>query len=81
MAPSSAISKLARRSSVPSPPAANLRGANGAATITIDLKDDGLTANGGEDTSAAQTFTITINPVNDAPSFAKVSAVMFICER
>src|SRR5262249_8067287 len=45
-------------------PAAN---ANGSATITLVLKDNGGTDNGGVDTSAAQTFTITVNPVNDAP--------------
>jgi CSLREA domain-containing protein len=45
--------------------------ANGSATITIVLKDSGGTANGGVDTSAPQTFTITVNPVNDAPSFTK----------
>lgn len=49
-------------------PAAN---ANGSATVTLSLKDDGGTTNGGVDTSAAQTFTITVNPVNDAPSFTK----------
>jgi len=45
--------------------------ANGSATITLVIKDDGGTANGGVDTSAAQTFTITINSVNDVPSFTK----------
>ncbi|MEK6336042.1 MAG: Ig-like domain-containing protein [Acidobacteriota bacterium] len=45
-------------------PAAN---ANGTATITIVLKDNGGTANGGVDTSAPQTFTITVNSINDAP--------------
>jgi len=45
--------------------------ANGSATITVILKDNGGTANGGVDTTAAQTFTITVNPVNDAPSFTK----------
>jgi hypothetical protein len=49
-------------------PAAN---ANGTATITVQLHDDGGIANGGVDTSAAQTFTITIVAVNDAPSFTK----------
>jgi len=49
-------------------PAAN---AFGSANVTVTLKDDGGTANGGIDTSAPQTFTITINPVNDAPSFTK----------
>ena len=44
-------------------PAANV---NGSATITVSLSDDG----GGTDTSGDQTFTITVNAVNDAPSFA-----------
>src|SRR4029077_19248852 len=43
--------------------------ANGIATVTIAAHDDGGTANGGVDTSAAQTFTITVIAVNDAPSF------------
>ena len=43
---------------------------NGTATITIKLKDDGGTANGGIDESASQTFTINITPVNDAPTVA-----------
>lgn len=42
--------------------------ANGTATVTVTLHDDGGTANGGVDTSAAQTFTITINNVNDTPT-------------
>jgi hypothetical protein len=41
--------------------------ANGTATVSVRIKDDGGTANGGQDTSTAQTFTITVNPVNDAP--------------
>jgi hypothetical protein len=45
--------------------------ANGTATVTVAIHDDGGTANGGVDTSATQTFTITISPVNDAPSFTK----------
>jgi hypothetical protein len=49
-------------------PAAN---ANGSATITISLQDNGGTTNGGVDTSASQTFTITVNSVNDVPSFTK----------
>jgi hypothetical protein len=43
--------------------------ANGAATVTVTAHDDGGTANGGSDTSAPQTFTITVDPVNDPPSF------------
>ena len=49
-------------------PAAN---ANGSATVTVQLRDDGGIANGGVDTSASQTFTITVASVNDAPSFVK----------
>lgn len=44
--------------------------ASGSADITIVLKDTGGTANGGVDTSAPQTFTITVTPVNDAPLIA-----------
>ena len=33
--------------------------------------DNGGTANGGVDTSAAQTFVINVTAVNDAPSFTK----------
>jgi len=52
-------------------PAAN---ANGSATITINLKDNGGTAGGGVDTSTSQSFNITVNPVNDMPSFTKGQA-------
>ncbi len=45
--------------------------ANGSATVSIVLSDDGGTANGGDDTFATQTFTITVNAVNDEPSFTK----------
>lgn len=37
-------------------------GASGSATVTVQAKDNGGTANGGADTSAPQTFTITVNP-------------------
>jgi hypothetical protein len=50
-------------------PAAN---ANGSATVTVTLFDDGGTANGGSDTSAPQTFTITVNPVNDRPTLSAI---------
>jgi hypothetical protein len=43
----------------------------GLATVTVTAKDDGGTTNGGVDTSAPQSFTITVNAVNDAPSFTK----------
>ena len=41
----------------------------GSATLTVYVMDDGGTDNGGVDTSATQTVTITITPVNDVPSF------------
>jgi hypothetical protein len=44
--------------------------ANGSATVTVAIKDDGGTSDGGVDQSDGQTFTITVTPVNDAPSFA-----------
>jgi hypothetical protein len=47
-------------------PAAN---ANGTATVTVKLTDDGGTANGGVDESGEVSFEITVNAVNDAPSF------------
>ena len=52
-------------------PAAN---ANGIATVTVSLTDDGGTANGGVDTSGAETFTITVTAVNDVPGFVKGSS-------
>src|SRR5439155_1618384 len=41
--------------------------ANGSALVTVRLHDSGGTANGGIDTSSAQTFTITVTEVNDSP--------------
>ena len=41
----------------------------GSSTININLSDNGGTANGGNNTSPTQSFTITVNPVNDAPTF------------
>uniref|UniRef100_UPI002637319B beta strand repeat-containing protein n=1 Tax=uncultured Aquimarina sp. TaxID=575652 RepID=UPI002637319B len=43
--------------------------ASGSATVNVVLSDDGGTANGGDDTFATQQFTITVNTVNDEPSF------------
>ena len=43
--------------------------ANGAASVSVQLRDNGGTDNGGVDTSAPQSFTITVDAVNDAPSF------------
>src|SRR3990170_1121961 len=41
--------------------------ANGTATITVTLQDDGGTTNGGVDTSAPVNFDIIVSGVNDAP--------------
>lgn len=41
--------------------------ANGSATVTVVVRDNGGTANGGVDTSAPQSFLITVSPVNDVP--------------
>ncbi len=43
--------------------------ASGTATFDVVVQDDGGTENGGVDTSAIMLATITINGVNDAPSF------------
>jgi large repetitive protein len=45
--------------------------ASGTAVVTVQLHDNGGTANNGVDTSAAQTFNITVTLVNDVPSFTK----------
>ncbi|MFO0796199.1 MAG: tandem-95 repeat protein [Gemmataceae bacterium] len=47
-------------------PAAN---AFGTATVTVTLSDDGSSTIGPARTSAGQSFTITVRPVNDAPAF------------
>jgi hypothetical protein len=52
--------------------------ANGSATITLVLQDNGGTADGGVDTSAPQTFVINVTPVNDAPSFTAGPTVTVI---
>jgi hypothetical protein len=44
---------------------------SGVATVTVKLHDNGGIWGGGVDTSAAQTFTITITSVNDVPVFTK----------
>ncbi|MBN1266204.1 MAG: sortase [Anaerolineales bacterium] len=46
-------------------PASN---AAGTATISVTLRDDGGTANGGDDSYGPVSFDIIITPVNDAPT-------------
>ncbi|MGZ4780124.1 MAG: tandem-95 repeat protein, partial [Thermoanaerobaculia bacterium] len=43
--------------------------AYGSATISVTLSDDGSNDPPNSNTSAAQTFTITVNAVNDPPTF------------
>jgi len=43
--------------------------AYGSATVTVTARDDGGTADGGDDSTSAS-FTVTILPVNDAPGFS-----------
>jgi gliding motility-associated-like protein len=43
--------------------------ANGSATIDVVLKDDGSNTPPNSNTSATETFTITVNPINDPPTF------------
>ena len=47
----------------------------GSATFSVRLDDDGGTTNGGVNQSADQTFTISVGPVNDAPSFGIGAAI------
>jgi hypothetical protein len=54
--------------------------ANGNATVTVSLSDDGGTANGGQDTSADQTFTITVSAVDDAPVLTVPSSAIPVFE-
>ena len=44
--------------------------ANGTSTFTVTVSDGGGTASGGVDTSVTQTFTLTVNAVNDRPTFS-----------
>ena len=47
---------------------------SGTAVITVTVKDSGGTANGGTDT-VTQTFTVTVNPVNDPPTLDPLPAM------
>ncbi len=63
-------------------PAANANGAS-YASIGFRLQDNGGTANGGNDTSAAASFTFNVSPVNDAPvitSGSGASAAVSVAE-
>src|SRR5439155_815899 len=49
--------------------------ADGVDTVTLTLKDNGGTANNGQDTSAIFTFVINVRPANQPPSFANAGPV------
>jgi hypothetical protein len=46
----------------------------------VRAQDDGGTANGGVDTSAPQTFTLTVTPVNDAPTITLTTNLVAVAE-
>jgi Ca2+-binding RTX toxin-like protein len=46
--------------------------ANGTSTFDVVVKDSGGILGNGVDTSAVTNFTITVNPVNDKPSFTNL---------
>lgn len=54
--------------------------ANGTANVTVTLRDNGGTANGGLDTSTPYVFTIVVNPVNDAPTFTPGATTLTVLE-
>jgi trimeric autotransporter adhesin len=58
-------------------PAAN---ANGSATVTVSLTDTGSGTAPNVNTSASVNFTITVNAINDAPSFTVPAAAPAVNE-
>ena len=49
--------------------------ANGSAIVTVRAHDNGGTTNGGVDSSAPQTFTITVQAVNDLPTISAIADI------
>src|SRR5205807_675756 len=52
---------------------------SGSAVITVKVQDDGGTANGGVDT-ITRTFSVSVTPVNDAPTLASITNPIPILE-
>lgn len=48
---------------------------SGVSTFDVTVQDNGGTTSGGVDTSIAFNFTITVNPVNDAPTLTSVATI------
>lgn len=53
--------------------------ANGSATVTVVVQDNSAVADGGVDKST-NTFTLTVTPVNDAPSVTFAQSVVTVLE-
>jgi hypothetical protein len=58
-------------------PAAN---AFGTATVTVSARDNGGTLNNGCEQSTTQTFSITVTPVNDPPTFTMGASPVTVLE-
>jgi len=54
--------------------------AAGTALITVKVADDGGAANGGADSSATQTFAVTVRAINDAPALGPIPATLDMVE-
>lgn len=52
---------------------------SGTATIRVTVQDNGGTANGGVDT-AWREFTVTVNPVDDAPTRQRLAGIVTVLE-
>lgn len=50
----------------------------GTVTVSLYYKDNGGTTNGGDPTSDAQTFTIAVTPINNAPTFIPGVPVLYV---
>ncbi|MEG5130457.1 DUF4347 domain-containing protein [Microcoleus sp. AT8-B1] len=75
------VSSISNSALFATPPAIDANGnltytpaadAFGTSTFDVKVQDSGGTANSGVDTSAVQNFTITVNSVNDKPSFSNL---------
>ncbi|MFT4689948.1 MAG: putative delta-60 repeat protein, partial [Limisphaerales bacterium] len=53
---------------------------SGSAVVTVTVRDDGGTANGGVDSSVPLTFTITVGEVNAAPTFVVSTSPLNVTE-
>lgn len=54
--------------------------ASGSATVSVYAQDNGGTANGGTNVSPTSTFTITVDPLNDAPTLTGMPTDITVTE-